>query len=139
MSHPQHDTQPLANGLGASAPMRRVRVHWKTALSRISYSAIVRNIPFYAFIALLGVVYISYNTTAVERQREIEKQQTLLKELRWHHMDAQTRLMSVGVEAEVIRRAAGLGLKPLMLPAYTIPKADGTKKDSLNPAKSDKS
>lgn len=128
------ENQPLPNGL-ETTPAQRIRADWRTAFSRISYGAIVKNIPFYAFIALLGVVYISYNTTAVERQREIEKQQTILKELRWHHMDAQTRLMSVGVEAEVIRRAAGLGLKPLMLPAYTIPKTDGTKKDSLNPAK----
>ncbi len=134
----RNDTLLMNNGNGAAkSAAQPAHVPWKTALARLSYGTIVRNIPFYAFVALLGVVYISYNTTAVERQRDIEKEQTFLKELRWRHMDAHTRLMSVGVEAEVIRRASNIGLKPLMLPAYTIPKADGTKKDSLNPAKTD--
>jgi hypothetical protein len=106
-------------------PAQRIRSDWKAALARISYGAIVNNIPYFAFIALLGVVYISCNTTAVERQREIEKEQVALKELRWRYMDTKTRLMATGVEAEVIRRSAAIGLKPLMLPAYTIPKENG--------------
>lgn len=133
MSLNSNDTRPLEEGVAGMTPAQRLRSDWRAVVARISYGALVNNIPFYAFIALLGVVYISYNTAAVERQREIEKQQTILKELRWHYMDSKTRLMAAGVEAEVIRRAAGIGLKPMLLPAYTIPKTVGTTGASSTP------
>lgn len=133
MSIPNNDTRPMEDGVAGMTPAQRIRSDWRAVVARISYGALVNNIPFYAFIALLGVVYISYNTAANERQREIEKQQTALKELRWRYMDSKTRLMAAGVEAEVIRRAAGIGLKPLLLPAYTIPKTDGTTDASSTP------
>ena len=41
-------------------------------------------------------------------------------------MDVKSRLMSVGMEAEVIRKADKIGLKPMMMPAFRI------EKDSLN-------
>ena len=109
-------------------PVQRMRSDWRAVFSKFSYGALINNIPFIAFLALLGVLYISSNTAAVETQRAIEKQQAILKELRWKYMDAKTRLMASGVEAEVIRRSAAIGLKPLMLPAYTLPK---TAVDSL--------
>ncbi len=129
MSLSANDARPLEDGVAGMTPAQRIRSDWRAVVARISYGALVNNIPFYAFIALLGVVYISYNTAATERAREIEKQQNALTELRWRYMDSKTRLMAAGVEAEVIRRAAGIGLKPLLLPAYTIPKTDGNTAD----------
>lgn len=134
MSVAPNDTRPLENGVPEMTPVQRIRSDWRAVVARISYGALVNNIPFYAFIALLGVVYISYNTTATERQREIEKEQKTLKELRWRYMDSKTRLMAAGVEAEVIRRAAGIGLKPLLLPAYTIPSNTGLPGTSQTPS-----
>lgn len=133
MSVAHNDTRPMENGVPEMTPVQRIRSDWRAVVARISYGALVNNIPFYAFIALLGVVYISYNTTATERQREIEKEQKTLKELRWRYMDSKTRLMAAGVEAEVIRRAAGIGLKPLLLPAYTIPSNTGLPGTSQTP------
>lgn len=134
MSVAHNDTRPMENGVPEMTPVQRIRSDWRVVVARISYGALVNNIPFYAFIALLGVVYISYNTTATERQREIEKEQKTLKELRWRYMDSKTRLMAAGVEAEVIRRAAGIGLKPLLLPAYTIPSNTGLPGTSQTPS-----
>ncbi len=134
MSVAHNDTRPMENGVPEMTPVQRIRSDWRAVVARISYGALVNNIPFYAFIALLGVVYISYNTTATERQREIEKEQKTLKELRWRYMDSKTRLMAAGVEAEVIRRAAGIGLKPLLLPAYTIPSNTGLPGTSQTPS-----
>ena len=116
------DTHPPspAEGVTEMTPVQRIRNDWRAIVARISYSAIVKNIPFFAFVALLGVIYISSNSSAIETQRAIEKQQVILKELRWKYMDAKTSLMSAGVEAEVIRRASTIGLKPLMLPAYKV-------------------
>ena len=45
-------------------------------------------------------------------------------------MDTKTRLMNAGMETEIIRSSAPLGLKPLTLPAYSIVKTSGLVKES---------
>jgi hypothetical protein len=101
-------------------PVQRVRNDWKTLVEKISYKAIVSNVPYLAFVALLCVLYINNSQRAVEVQRELNKQNKILKELRWKYMDTKTRLMYVRMETQVIRNASVAGLKPLMLPAYTV-------------------
>jgi hypothetical protein len=93
---------------------------WRSVVDRISYKGIVKNVPYLAFIILLGVFYIANSNTAIETQRELDKQKVLLKELNWRNMDAQSKLMNAGMEAEVIRKGAVIGMKPLMMPAYKI-------------------
>ncbi len=118
--NPDMPQENPVEGVTEMTPVQRIRNDWRTIVTRVSYGAMVKNIPFFAFIALLGIIYISSNSAAIETQRAIEKQQVILKELRWKYMDAKTSLMSAGVEAEVIRRASTIGLKPLMLPAYKV-------------------
>lgn len=96
------------------------KLDWRKVLDKISYRGIVNNVPYLAFIVLLGVFYIANNNAAIETQRELDKQQKLLKELNWRNMDAQSKLMNAGMEAEVIRKGAVIGMKPLMMPAYKI-------------------
>lgn len=103
-------------------PVQRVRNDWKTLVEKISYNAIVSNVPYLAFVALLCVLYINNTQRAVEMQRELNKQNKILKELRWKYMDIKTQLMYTRMETQVIRNASVIGLKPLMLPAYTIAK-----------------
>jgi hypothetical protein len=104
----------------AEASLGAEKLDWRKLLDRISYKGIVNNVPFLAFLVLLCVAYIANNHEAIETQRELDKQQKLLKELHWRHMDVQSRLMNAGMEAEVIKRGAAIGMKPLMMPAYTI-------------------
>lgn len=107
----------------ASAPVETVasaKLDWRKVLDRISYKGIVRNVPYLAFIVLLGVFYIANNNAAIETQRELDKQQRLIKELNWRNMDAQSKLMNAGMEAEIIRKGAIIGMKPLMMPANKI-------------------
>lgn len=101
-------------------PVQRIRSDWKSLLERVSYRGIVNNIPFLAFAALLCIVYISNSQRAVAVQREMNKNEKELKELRWKYMDIKSKLMNAGMETEVIRNATAIGLKPLMLPAYKI-------------------
>ena len=101
-------------------PAQQVKADWRRLLDRMSYRGIVGNIPFLAFIALLCVVYISSNQSVIETQRELEIKQKELKELKWKYMDTKSKLMAAGTEAEVIRRADAIGLKPLILPAYKV-------------------
>ncbi len=96
------------------------KLDWRSLLDKISYKGIVNNVPFLAFVVLLCVFYIANNHQAIETQRELDKQQRLLKELNWRNMDAKSKLMNAGMEAEIIRRGATIGMQPLMLPAYEI-------------------
>lgn len=96
------------------------KMNWRSVVDKISYKGIVKNVPYLAFIILLGVFYIANSNTAIETQRELDKQKVLLKELNWRNMDAQSKLMNAGMEAEVIRKGAVIGMKPLMMPAYKI-------------------
>lgn len=101
-------------------PVQRIKSDWKALLDKVSYKGIVSNIPYLAFVALLIIVYISNSQRAIETQRQINKEDKNLKELRWKFMDIKTKLMSAGTEGAVIRNAADIGLKPLTLPAYKI-------------------
>ncbi len=104
------------------SPAQRVRGDWRQLVEKLSYKAIVNNIPYFGFIALLCVFYISNSHRAIEIQREMNKQNMALKELRWKYMDVKSQLMQVKTETQVIKNAEALGLKPSLLPAYKISK-----------------
>jgi hypothetical protein len=53
-------------------------------------------------------------------QRELNKRNKELKELRWKYIDVKSQLMDVKAERQVIRSSEKLGLKPSVLPAYKI-------------------
>ena len=113
-------SKDIAQEQPEEVPAQRIRSDWKMLLEKVSYKGIVHNIPYLAFIALLGVLYINNSQHAVEVQRELNKQNKILKELRWKYMDIKTQLMNARMETEVIKSAGRLGLKPMMLPAYKI-------------------
>ncbi len=120
MSEEQHLGTPSTPAAEPITPAQRIRADWRALISRITYKGMVSNIPYVAFVALLCIIYIANSHRAVETQRELNKQQQTLKELRWHYMDIKTRLMNAGMETEMIRRGEAQGLKPLLLPAYSI-------------------
>jgi cell division protein FtsL len=115
-------SEEINNQQEAITPAQRVRNDWKSLVEKVSYNAIVNNIPFLAFIALLCVLYISNSHRAIEMQREINAQNKILKELRWKNMDVKSQLMYVKTETQVIKSAENIGLKPSLLPAYKIKK-----------------
>jgi hypothetical protein len=108
-------------------PVQRIRADLRALRERISYGLLLKNIPYVAFLALLAVIYIANGHRAVETQRQVNKQQQVLKELRWRYMDAKTRLMNATMESKMIVSGASIGLKPLTLPAYSITLDEQTK------------
>lgn len=108
-------------------PAQRIRSDIRVLREKLSYTRVLTNIPYIAFCALLAVIYIANSHRAVDIQRELNKRQQVLKELRWRFMDTKTRLMNVGMETEIIRTSVPLGLKPLTLPAYSIVVSKETK------------
>jgi cell division protein FtsL len=103
-------------------PAQRVKNDWRSLVEKVSYNAIVNNIPFLAFLVFLCVLYISNSHRAIELQREINAQNKTLKELRWKYMDVKSQLMYVKTETQMLKSAGNIGLKPSLLPAYKIKK-----------------
>ena len=89
-------------------------------MEKVSYKGIVNNVPYLTFLVLLCVLYITNNQRTIETQRELNKKNEQLKELRWKYMDIKSQLMSAGMETQMIRNASSMGLKPTMFPAYRI-------------------
>jgi cell division protein FtsL len=104
----------------ALTPAQRVRSDWRVLVEKMSYKAIVNNIPYLAFLVLLCVLYISNSHRAIEMQRELNAKNKELKELRWKYMDTKSQLMYVKTETQMIKSAENIGLKPSLLPAYKI-------------------
>ncbi len=115
MNNEEQNSQPEV-----LTPAQRVRSDWRSLVEKVSYKAIVNNIPFLAFIVVLCVLYISNSHRALEMQRELNAQHKILKELRWKYMDTKSQLMYVKTETQVIKNAESIGLKPSLLPAYKI-------------------
>jgi hypothetical protein len=99
-----------------------VRNDWKAVVDKISYQGIVNNIPFLIFLVILCVIYITNNQRTIDTQRLLNKRNEELKELRWRYMDIKSQVMNAGMETEVIKGSASIGIKPLTLPAYRIEK-----------------
>ena len=101
-------------------PAQRVKSDWRAIAEKLSYKAIVNNIPFMIFLAILCIIYISNSHRAIEMERELNVQNTTLNELRWKYLDTKSQLMYVKTETQVIKYAEKLGLQPSLLPAYKI-------------------
>lgn len=114
------EEQSYIKGEGQPEEAQTVRGDWKSMVDKVSQIGIVSNIPYLTFLVLLCVIYITNNQRTIETQRVLNAKAQELKELRWKYMDIKSQLMTAGMEAEVIRNAAALGLKPMMLPAYRI-------------------
>ncbi len=101
-------------------PAERVRSDWRSLVEKMSYTAIVSNIPFLTFLALLGVLYIGNSRHAIDMQKELNARREVLKELRWKYQYAKSNLRNEKSEAKVLENASKIGLMPSLMPAYKI-------------------
>ncbi|MBC7552623.1 MAG: hypothetical protein H7257_01455 [Taibaiella sp.] len=101
-------------------PAQQVRADWRKLGEKLSYKAIVSNIPFICFVAVLCVFYIGNSHHAVEIQRDMNAQTKELRELKWRYTDVQSQLIQARAEAAVMKKAQESGLQPAVMPAYKI-------------------
>jgi hypothetical protein len=84
--------------------------HWKRLLN---YKAIVRQIPFFLFLAMLAVVYIYNGHLADKTAREINKTSNELKELQYEYKSVRGVVLDRSKQSELIEAVQPLGLKEL--------------------------
>jgi hypothetical protein len=89
---------------------KEVRFHWKRVLN---YQAIVRQIPFFLFLALLAVVYIYNGHNADKTIRDISRTQRELKELQYEYKTVKGDVLFRSKQSELVKAVEPLGLKEL--------------------------
>ncbi len=77
----------------------------------INYGWVVKNIPFFLFLAVLAVLYIANGHYADKTIRDINSTANDLKELQYEYKTVKSEMMYKSREAEMVGAAAPLGLK----------------------------
>jgi len=78
---------------------------------KLSTYLVARNLPFVAFLAFLGLLYISNRHLAENTVRRIDKLGREVKELSWDYKSLNAELMKLTTQTEIAKRADTLGLK----------------------------
>ena len=93
------------------------RPAWKRMLS---YRWIVKNIPFFLFLAALAVVYIYNGHNADKTVRQITRVSRELKELQYEYKTMKSEVMFRSKQSELAKAVEPFGLKELMSPPVII-------------------
>jgi len=86
------------------------RFRWKKWLN---YQSIVRQVPFFLFLAVLAVVYIYNGHLADKTIREINRTSNELKELQYEYKSVKGDVLFRSKQSELIEAVKPLGLKEL--------------------------
>ena len=86
----------------------------------LSSYLVARNLPFAAFVALLGLLYISNRHLAERTVRTIDHVGREVKELSWDYKSLSAELMKLTTQTEIAKRADTLGLNERMEPPIKL-------------------
>ncbi|MEO7922656.1 MAG: FtsL-like putative cell division protein [Chitinophagaceae bacterium] len=84
---------------------------WKRWLN---YQSIVKQVPFFLFLALLAVVYIYNGHYADKTNRNINRTAKEVKELRYEYTAVKSEVMFQSKPSELVKAVEPLGLKELV-------------------------
>jgi hypothetical protein len=84
---------------------------WKKWLN---YHSLVKQLPFFLFLALLAVVYIYNGHNADKTIRSINRTAKEVKELQWEYKTVKSEVMFRSKQSELAKAVEPLGLKELV-------------------------
>lgn len=102
------DQHPVADPIAANTG--GYRESWKRWLN---YQSIVKQIPFFLFLALLAVIYIYNGHYADNVIRNISRTSKEVKELQYDYKTVKSEVMFRSKQSELAKAVAPLGLKEL--------------------------
>src|SRR5438876_8820310 len=85
---------------------------WKRLLN---YQSIVKQVPFFLFLAMLAVLYIYNGHYADKTIRNINRTAKDVKELRYEYTAVKSEVMFQSKPSELVKAVEPLGLKELVL------------------------
>jgi len=93
------------------------KIEWKQWLS---HRWMVKNVPFFLFLALLAVIYIYNGHYADKTMRNINQAQNQLKELQYEYKTLKSEVMFHSKESELAKAVGAFGLKELTKPPIML-------------------
>lgn len=110
----QKDTteQSQARETAAGGPEHKnpMPIGWKRWLN---YQSVVKQVPFFFFLALLAVIYIYNGHYADKTIRNINRTSKEVKELQYEYIDVKSKVMGQSKQSELVKAVEPLGLKEL--------------------------
>jgi hypothetical protein len=114
------DTGP---GNAAVAPKRKKKksLYDRLDLTRyVQHDAVIKQMPFILFIALLALLYIWNNHYAVKSIKAISKNEKEIKQLKWEYLTAKSELEGKSKLSEVSRLVEPYSIHELKAPPVKI-------------------
>jgi len=93
------------------------KLSWKR---RFNYQLIVKNVPFFLFLAVLAIVYIYNGHFSDNTIKDINKTSKELKELQYEYKTIKSEVMLRSKQSELAKAVELLGLKELTQPPYVL-------------------
>ena len=90
---------------------REVKLDWKRWLN---YQSLVKQVPFFLFLAVLAVIYIYNGHKADKTIRSINRTAKEVKELQWEYKTVKSEVMFRSKQSELVKAVEPLGLKELV-------------------------
>ena len=114
----EHDAAPEDVKAAAKASVKAATKHrWKPSLS---YHWIMKNIPFFLFLAALAVIYIYNGHYADKIVRDINRTNKELKELQYEYKTLKSEVMFRSKQSELAKAVEPFGLKELTQPPVVL-------------------
>lgn len=98
-------------------PKVATKMDWKKLLS---HKWVVKNIPFFLFLALLAVLYIYNGHYADKQVRKIGATEKHIKELEYEFKTIKSEVIFRSKASELVKAVAPLGLKELIQPPILL-------------------
>ena len=96
---------------GKESKPNPIAIGWKRWLN---YQSIVKQVPFFLFLAVLAVVYIYNGHHADKTIRSINRTAKEVKELQWEYKTVKGEVMFKSKQSELAKAVEPLGLKELV-------------------------
>lgn len=96
---------------------QQIRTRWRRWLN---HQWIVKNIPFFLFVAVLAIVYIYNGHYSDNTIKNISKTSREVKELQFEYKTLKSEVMLRSKQSELAKAVEPLGLKELTEPPYLL-------------------
>jgi Bacteriodetes cell division protein (FtsL-like) len=93
------------------------KIDWRTIFN---YNRIVKNIPFFLFLAVLAILYIYNGHHADKLVRKIATTEKNIKELEYEYKTVKSDLIFRSKASELVKAVEPLGLKEPRLPPMIL-------------------
>jgi cell division protein FtsL len=103
--------------MASSNKKKASRLNWRRWLN---YQWIVKNIPFFLFLAVLAILYIYNGHYSDNTIKDINKTSLELKELQFEYKTLKSEVMLRSKQSELAKAVEPLGLKELTEPPYVL-------------------